>query len=62
MDKNKLTEEGLEHVKNSVFRSRQSRDGTLNSGRVLTLRNVVIIVNIPWGELIFVRHKTFSQF
>ena len=65
-DKNKLNErgvdndiphwEGLEHVKNSLFRSRQSRGGTLNSRRVLTPHNVYIIVHIPWDELIFVRH------
>ena len=62
MDKNKLTErdvdndiphwEGLGHVKNSLFRSRQSRDGTLNSRRVLTPQNLDIIVHIPWDELI----------
>ena len=56
-DKNKLTErdvdnnmphwEGLKNVKNSLFRTRQSRDGTLNSRRVLTPRNVDIIVHIP---------------
>ena len=60
-DKNKHTErdvdndiphwEGLGHVKNSLFRSRQSQDGTLNSRRVLTPQNVDIIVHIPWDEL-----------
>ena len=48
--------ERLGHVKNSLFRSRQSRDGILNSRRVLTPQKVDIIVHIPWDELICVRH------
>ena len=38
--------EGLEHVKNSLVRLRQSQDGTLNSRLVLTPLNVIIIVPI----------------
>ena len=48
--------DGLEHVKNWLFRSRRSRDGTLNSRRVLIPQNVDIIVHILWDKLIFVRH------
>ena len=70
--KNKLTKkdvdndlphwEGLDHVKNSLFRLRRSRDGTSNSRRVLTPQNVDIIVHIPLDELIFVRHYILYRY
>ena len=36
-----------QQVKNSLFHSRRSRDGTVNSRRVLIPQNVDIIVHIP---------------
>ena len=50
--------EGSEHVKNSSFPLKRSRDGTLNSRHVLIPQNVEIIVHISWVKLIFVPYTT----
>ena len=65
--------EGLEHIKNSLFRSRRSRDGTLNSRRVLTSNpsksgyhcshpTPVVVLSFFCPPSHMMQHKFFSKF